>query len=160
MADTCCEYEFGELTVNADDVMNGDGDGLVLDQEGGVTGLDGAPIRSQVDPRGQTDGGIVHTKHFGPRTIVFKGVVKIGSVENRQSEEYRDALMAVEAATIAALEAELNTESPLTWTPSGLGPHTIDASYGTEGGEIQFSGPMLDPEFTFTLIASDPTIAS
>lgn len=156
MADLCCEYTYAGLTIN--DATEGV-DRLVVDANGEITGLDGAPIRSQIDPRGRTDGGIVHTKLFAARIVVFKGYAEVQSVENRLTAEYREAMMALQSSVIAALEAQLNTESPLVWTPAGLTTHTLQASYGIVGGEIQFSGLMIDADFTFTLVASDPTIA-
>jgi len=155
VADQCCEYTYVGLTIN--DETEGT-DRLALDESGGVTGLDGAPIRAQIDPKGQIDGSIVHPKLFAGRIIVFKGVVDIRTVEDRMTAAYRAALMTFEAAVISALEGTLNTESALAWTPSGGSAQSINASYGIEGGEIVFSGSMIDPEFTFTLIASDPEI--
>lgn len=154
--DTCCVYTYSSLTFN--EAL--DTPSLWLAEEDGVVGLDGAPIRSQVDPKGQADGGIVHTKHFGPRIVTFNCFVYIPEelVADRQTVEYRTEVVAVESAVVSALEALLNTESELAWTPAGLGEHTLQASYGTDGGHVQFSGSMVDRTCTFTLIASDPTI--
>jgi hypothetical protein len=130
----------------------------VLDEDG-VTGLDGAPIRSQIDPRGQISGGIVHNKFFGPRIITFKGFVNIQSVPVAQTATYFAAVNAVEAAVIAALEAALNSASNLAWTPTGQSAKTLSCTYGTVGGEIAFGGTMLQKTWTFQLVAEDPDIA-
>jgi hypothetical protein len=153
VADLCCVYTFAGITIN-----DFDSDGLVLGDDG-VTGLDGAPIRSQVDPRGQIDGGIVHTKFFGPRIITFNGFVNIQSVPIVQSAIYFEALNDVEAAVVAALEGALNTPSNLAWTPTGQAARTLSCTYGTTGGEIAFAGSMLEKTFTFQLVAEDPEIS-
>lgn len=155
MADTCCAYTVAGITINASS-----GDCLHTDfEEGEIAGLDGAPIRSQVDDQGQSDGGIVFQKFKGPRIITFSGRVLIRSVTMGNPEGYAAAIYAVEAASIAALESFLNSSTTLSWTPSGASARSISVTYGTEGGEIQFSGNMLDKRFQFSLIAADPTIS-
>lgn len=155
MADTCAVYTLGSLTINATT-----GDTLLTDFEGGeITGLDGAPIRSQIDPQGQSDGGIVFHKFFGPRIITFAGAVAIRSQENIQSSLYIQAVNTVEAAAISALEGILNTPTSLAWTPTGGSAKSILVTYGTDGGEIEFFGNMLEKRFHFTLVAADPTIS-
>lgn len=130
----------------------------MIDDQGGIEGLDGAPIRAQIDPRGQISGGIVHTKFFGPRIITFNGVVYIQSVVDRQSGAAMAAVMAVELAVISALETQLNSATNLSWTPSGGSGQSISCTYGTDGGEIKFTGTMLEKRFTFSLVAADPDI--
>lgn len=155
MADTCCAYTVAGITINATS-----GDCLFTDFENGsIVGLDGAPIRAQIDPQGQSDGGIAHPKFFGPRIITFGGKVLIRSVDLTNRETYAAAVNAVENAVIAALEGALNSPTTLAWTETGGGSHSISVTYGTEGGEIQFSGNMIDRSFTFTLLAENPTIS-
>jgi hypothetical protein len=155
MADTCCTYTFGSLTVNPSS-----GDGLTTDfEEGQILGLDGAPVRKQIDPQGQSDGGIVHPAFFGARIIQFQGKVLITSVpEGAPALTYAAAVNVVEAAAVAALEAQLNSAATLAWTPTGGSGKSISCTYGTPGGEIQFSGNMVDRKFQFTLVAANPTI--
>ena len=154
MADTCCVYTVAGITINATS-----GDCLHTDfEEGEIAGLDGAPIRKQIDPQGQSSGGIVHEAFFGPRVITFSGKVLIRSVASG-GEAYAEAVYAVEAASISALESFLNSSTTLAWTPSGAGARSISVTYGIEGGEIQFSGNMLDKRFQFSLVASNPTIS-
>lgn len=154
MADTCCEYSIAGITIN--DVG---ADCLLTDfDEGDIQGLDGAPIRSQIDPQGQQSGGIVHSKFLGARIITFTGKVSIVSVDGSEPL-YAAAVNAVESAAVSALEGILNTPSTLSWTPTGGGGRSISVTYGTEGGEIKFSGNMLDRRFTFTLVAASPTIS-
>lgn len=155
MADTCCVYTFGSLTVNA-----ATGDTLHTDFEGGdIQGLDGAPIRKQIDPEGQSSGGIVHPAFFGPRIITFTGKILIRSQTSPGSTAYIGAVNAVIAAAKSALEAQLNSATTLSWTETGGSAHSISCTYGTEGGEFQTSGNMLEKSFSFTLVAANPTIS-
>jgi hypothetical protein len=156
MADYCCEYTFAGITIN-----NDTGDTLIIGDDGEIVGLDGAPLRSQVDPQGQSDGGIVHPKFFGPRVIAFAGEILIRSVQFEETVPYITAINTLEAAVIIALEGARNSASNLAWTPTGLSARTISCTYGTPGGEIQFSG-MMQPgvrKFAFSLIAAEPTIS-
>lgn len=156
MADTCTIYSVAGITINCHT-----GDCLHTDfDEGEILGLDGAPIRKQIDPQGQSDGGIVHPAFFGARIITFRGKVLIRSVDLGNREDYAAAVNTVEAASIAALEGFLNTTTTLQWTPTGsVGLKSITVTYGTEGGELQFTGNMIDRRFSFTLVASNPTIS-
>jgi len=155
MADTCCVYTVGSLTIN-----NSTGNTLFLDfDEGEVAGLDGAPIRRQIDPQGQSDGGIVHNAFYGPRIITFSGAVLIRTVGIEDRTGWAAAVNAVESASVSALQAILNSPTNLAWTPTGGSGKTISVEYGTEGGEIQFFGNMLDKRFTFSLVAANPTIS-
>lgn len=156
MADTCCTYTFGSLTVNASS-----GDCLFTDfEDGTILGLDGAPIRKQIDPQGQSSGGIVHTAFYGARIIQFQGKVLIRSVaEGAPALTYAAAVNVVEAAAVSALQAQLNSATNLAWTPTGGSGKTISCTYGVPGGEIQFSGNMVDRRFQFSLVAADPTIS-
>lgn len=82
----------------------------------------------------------------------------IRSQTGSNREDYAAAVNAVEAAAIAAFEGILNTDSSLAWTPTGGSAKSISVRYGTDGGEIQFSGNMIDRGFTFSLYAANPTI--
>lgn len=157
MADTCCTYTFGSLTVNPSS-----GNGLTTDfEEGNIAGLDGAPVRKQIDPQGQQSGGIVHTAFYGARIITFTGKVFIDPdvVPDVASTAYVAAVNAVESAAVSALQAQLNSATNLAWTPTGGSGKTISCTYGVPGGEIQFSGNMIDRRFSFSLVAADPTIS-
>lgn len=155
MADTCVPYAVAGITINA-----ATGDCLHTDfDEGEILGLDGAPIRRQIDPQGQTDGGLQHTARFGPRIITFRGKVLIRTQDGSNREDFAAAVYAVEAAAVAALEAFLNADTTLAWTPNGAGAKSISVRYGTEGGEFQTSGNMIDRRFQFSLYAANPTIS-
>lgn len=154
MADTCTSYSLAGITINASS-----GDCLFTDfEDGDIQGLDGAPVRKQIDPQGQSDGGIVHPAFLGPRIITFSGRVLIRTVDLGNKEDYAAAVNVVEAAAVSALEGILNGGGTLSWTPNGGSAKSLSVSYGTEGGEIRFSGNMIDRKFTFTLVAANPTI--
>ena len=156
MADTCCPYTIAGITINATS-----GDCLTTDfEEGQILGLDGAPIRKQIDPQGQSEGGIVHPAFLGARIITFQGKVLIRSVAaGALPTTYAAAVNVVEAAVTSALEGILNGGGTLAWTPTGGGARSIGVSYGVPGGEFQPTGNMVDRRFSFTLVAADPTIS-
>lgn len=156
MADLCCPYTFGGITINSTTPGT---DRLILG-ENGVVGLDGAPIRAEIDDQGQSDGGIVHPKLYAARIITFTGFCHIQSAPKStdSTSSYVAALNALEAAVISALEAKLNTADTLSWTPYGQSARSLSCTYGTQGGEIKFGGVMLEKTFEFTLVAEDPTI--
>ena len=158
MADPCCQYTFAGVKVN-DTTANANR--LMIGDDGEITGLDGRPIRAEIDPQGQSDGGIVHPKLYGPRIITFSGEVHIQTTTPADLTAYLTAMNTLEAAVISALEGQLNTEANLTWTPTGGSGKTIACTYGIEGGEVQFSGAIFPGErkFTFTLVADNPVIS-
>ena len=148
MADLCCAYTIAGQTLNPSS-----GDGLYVG-ENGIVGLDGRPIRAEVDEKGRADGGIVHIpKYFGPRAVGFSGIVGIKSVAVSPNSAYFAAVNAVENAWVAALEGILNTPSTLAWTEHGGSPQSLTVTYGIQGGEIQFAGSMMQKTFRFVLIA-------
>ena len=130
---------------------------LMTDYEDGeILGLDGAPIRRQIDPQGQSDGGIFFNAFFGPRIITFTG--KVAIVTTADPLALWAAINTLESATISALESQRNSAANLTWTPTGGSGKTLSCYYGVPGGEIQFSGNLNDRKFTFQLVAYNPTI--
>lgn len=159
MADYCCPYTFAGVTINHAGETT---DTLLIDEDGEIVGLDGAPIRAEIDDQGVSHGGIVFEKFFGARIIRFTGLVDIRSADPvNERTAYITAMNVYEAAVIAAFEGALNMASALAWTPTGGSARSISCTYGNQGGEIQFSGPMLPDErrFQFTLVAADPTIS-
>lgn len=164
MADTCATFNFGSVVVNPDPTT----DGLQTTDEGDVQGLDGAPITGQIDPKGAAagaSGSIVQNKALRGRVIVFTGFVHIGTEITEEGGTpnvgaIRQKTVAVEKAVVAALEALLNTPTALTWTDAEGDSFSITATYGTEGGEITFSGPMLNRAYSFTLVTETPTISA
>lgn len=155
MADTCCAYAVAGITINATT-----GDCLHTDwDDGDIQGLDGAPVRKQIDLLGQTNGGLVQPAFFAPRIITFSGRVLIRTVEPSDKTAYVGAVNAVIDGAVTALQSFLNSTTTLAWTETGGGAHSITVTYGTEGGEFQSSGPMLDKKWSFTLVAADPTIS-
>lgn len=147
-------YTVAGLTINATS-----GDCLFTDwTDGDVQGLDGAPVRKQIDPKGQTSGGIVQIGLLGPRIITFSGIVLVRTVDPGDPLGFAAAVNAVTEGARTTLEGFVNASTTLAWTPNGMAAHSISVTYGTEGGEFQTSGPMLQKKFSFTLVAADPTI--
>lgn len=155
MADLCCAYTFAGVIINNPAVG---ADRLILGEDG-VTGLDGAPIRCEIDDEGQGDGGLFFPRFYSARIITFKGFCHIQSVTVEMNTPYYTALNNLEAAVTAALQGQLNSAASLTWTPTGGSGKSISCYYGNTGGEIQFGGSMLEKTFEFTLVAYNPTIS-
>ena len=103
MADLCCVYSYAGININASS-----GDCLILGEDG-VTGLDGRPIRAEIDDQGQSDGGLFFPRFYGARIITFKGFCQIRSVTVEMNAPYYTALNALEAGVISALEGQLNS---------------------------------------------------
>jgi uncharacterized protein len=100
-----------------------------------------------------------HPAFFGPRIITFSGKVLIRSQTGSNREDYAAAVNVVEAAAISAFQGILNSDSSLAWTPTGGSGKSISVRYGVDGGELQFSGNMIERSFTFSLYAANPTIS-
>lgn len=159
MADLCVMYTYSSVKIN--DTTAGANRLITSSDKGSITGLDGAPVRSQVDMLAQTDGGDVHTKFYAPRIITFQGEVQIQTAAPEDQTAWLTAMNTLEAAVVAALQAQLNSATTLSWTPTGLAGRSLSATYGVPGQEIQFSGPPLVGQrtFSFSLIAASPTIS-
>lgn len=161
MADRCCQYTYAGITVNGALTTNT----LLItdDASTGWTGLDGAPIRRQVDPLGLVDGGDSQPAWRGARVITGNFVVFVGTHASHDpytdKTDYLSKLITYQKAIISALEAQLNSASNLTWTDSAGAGRSISCLYGTEGGEVQFGGTFEEPTCTFTLLAENPTIS-
>ena len=103
MADLCCVYSYAGININATS-----GDCLILGEDG-VTGLDGRPIRAEIDDQGQSDGGLFFPRFYGARIITFKGFCQIRSVTVEMNAPYYTALNALEAGVTSALEGQLDS---------------------------------------------------
>jgi len=161
VADRCATYTYAAVTINGDP----DTDTLVISDDASdeITGLDGAPVRRQVDPLAGQNGGDSQPARLGHRVIGFKGRVHIGTQPdkdpNRDPAGYNTKLVTLQKAIVAALEAQLNSATTLAWTDATGDSRSISAMYGVPGGEIVFGGTRDDPTFQFSLVAENPTIA-
>lgn len=153
MADLACVYT---LTTPGGTIAFNDGDLKTLDDLywiSEIEGLDGAPIRSQVDNAPQAHGGIVHTAWKGPRQITMQGAIIVQSipfgaaclpVRNEMEEDLR-----------VALESIIQADGTLAWTPSGGSAssltvrHNIQLDYSPQENYVIMG-------FVFGLIAADP----
>lgn len=159
MADIAVQYDLvapGPLTISFNDsqidqfnLLGGPDEFYIAN----ITGLDGAPLRTPVDNRPQTDGGLVHAFFKGPRRIAVEGALMIRST--RVQNAIRIIRNDMEASLIAALDAIKDADGTLSWTVQLSGGP--DARSLTVRNEIpvEFSGIELKT-FTFGLIAADP----
>jgi hypothetical protein len=133
------------------------GAGLILfNQELGDTyvndpqqcsGLDQAPIRSNVDQRPQTHGGIIHPSFYDARHITLTGTLL---VRNGTSEAAQIAgRQLLEDNLIVALDSILNTDGTLSWSGRSL---TVRCDI-----PVTYTGAFLK-NYQFGLVAADPTI--
>lgn len=123
MADLACVYT---LSTPGGTIRFNDGDLKTLDDLywiANIAGLDGAPIRAQVDNAPQAHGGIVHTFWKGPRHVTMEGSILIQSVpwggfclveRNEMEDDLR-----------VALESTVQSSGTLSWTPAGQSAHTL-----------------------------------
>ena len=157
--DRCAVYTYAGLTFNGAATT----DTMVIpdDASFGISGLDGAPIRRQVDDNPQADGGDGHTAWFGARIIEFKLRPFIGTTTNPDDPldpNYWSKYMTLQDAVKAALEAQLNSNSTLAWTQANGNAQSISAMYGMPGGHLRFGGDLKNPTCEFTLVALTPAI--
>lgn len=118
MADLATTYT---LTTSGGTIVFNDGDLGTTDDLywiASIEGLDGAPIRAQVDNAPQAHGGIVHTFWKGPRHVTIEGSILIQSVPwGGYCLPQRNAM---EDDLRIALESIIQTDGTLSWTPAGL----------------------------------------
>lgn len=159
--DRCCTYTYASLTFNGAETT----DTMVIpdDASFGIFGLDGAPIRRQVDDNPQADGGDGHTAWLGARIITAKLRPFIGTTAGKPDDmfasDYWSKYMTLQDAVINALEGQLNSPTNLAWTPANGTPRSISCYYGMPGGEVRFGGDLANPTCEFTLIAMSPGIS-
>jgi hypothetical protein len=152
VTDPCAEYTvFGSLIVNQ-------GDGTVDrlwtgETENAITGLDGRPLRQQVDLGGQFSGVHLQDAYWDAREIVFQGIVQIVTADYWEDiSGYREALMDLEAAWVSAWDSALDTTFNLTFTPAGQSGQSIAVKLFNP--PLQFGGTLFEPTFTFGLISA------
>jgi hypothetical protein len=109
------------------------------------SGLDQAPIRSNVDQRPQTHGGIIHPSFYDARHITRVLVARSGATETGQVATRQT----LEDDLIAALDSILNTDGTLAWSSRSLTVRCdIPANY---------TGAYLK-NYQFGLVAANPAI--
>lgn len=153
MADLACRYT---LTTPVGDIVFNDGDLHTRDDLywiSEIEGLDGPPIRSQVDNAPQADGGIVHTAWKAARQITMQGAILIQSVpwgaaclaeRNAMEKELREAL-----------ESIIRANGTLSWTPEGDSLHTLTVRHNIQLNYDPQEGYLI-MGFVFGLIAANP----
>lgn len=168
-SDPCATYTYSTVVQNPDPATVDAGDVILIVKT--ITGLDGAPIRASADNKGLTDGTNLYLgtsprrRFYAGRVVTFAGEVVYvktpgGSLDlvNFADAAVRTAFNTLEAAVVAALQAQLNTATALTWTPEGLTAHSLSCAYGNPGGEIQFAGDLPNRTYQFTLVSESAAI--
>lgn len=121
-----------------------------------IDGLDGAPLRAQIDNAPQADGGIVHTFWKGPRHINIQGDIIIQSVPFGSNclAERND----MEEALRVVLEEIIRADGTLTWTPLGQGTGGQRSLTVRNDVPLDFSptNNYITQGFTFGLVAANP----
>lgn len=151
MADLVCVYT---LTTPGGTIRFNDGDLHTHDDLywiATIGGLDGAPIRAQVDNAPQAHGGIVHTFWKGPRHITFDGAILIQSVPWGGS--CIEEMNGMEDDLRVALESTLQSSGTLSWTPAGDSAHSLTVRNEIPVEYSPQEGYMIR-QFTFGLVSA------
>lgn len=163
MADPCATYTFGGLTINGGE----DTDTLITPSYDNIQGLDGAPVRRQIDPASQTDGDLnLQGEFFAGRVITFSGEIHIGTMGGSITADaatmalFLNKVVTLQKAVVAACEAQFASSASLAWTDAAGAARSITCFYGLPGQVIEFGGSTpLTPTFqNLTLWAPSPTI--
>lgn len=101
---------WGTITFNA---ATGDQYRLSTDS----TGLDGAPLRTQVDDAPQTDGGLVHNFYKGARHVTLIGQLRV--ISTTVPASVIAARNTLEDNLIAACESIIRADGTLSFTRTG-----------------------------------------
>lgn len=143
--DLCVEYAVGaSLKLNE----GGPSGTTTTIRPTAIRGLDGRPIRRTIWPQGASDGGILGTGRFGARLIQFEGQIIVYSAGELITPvdsltTYLTGVNTLVDAWVSGLEALINSNFTLAWTPTGLGADSLTCRYGYEGAEFQ-SVPSAD----------------
>lgn len=130
-------------------VFNGTAAPTYLNDPSVCSGLDGAPARATIDDKPVSHGGIWHRFFKAAREVTLGGLLRVDSIPD---------LNTLEAALDAACESIFEDPSvtgTYEWTPTGSTLHSI-----TVRCDIlpTYSGPAYNKQYTFGLVAVDPTI--
>jgi hypothetical protein len=161
MADPCATYTFGSVTINGAETT----DTLITPDFDSISGLDGAPVRRQIDPVSQSSGDLnLQGEFFAGRVIVFKGILHIGTLGGGTVDPtnplWIQKIITLQKAVVAACEAQLSSSASLAWTDSAGASRSITCFYGLPGQTISFGGSIGNPTFDgLTLWAPNPTIS-
>lgn len=115
------------------------------------SGLDMAPIRSSVDDKSQTNGGIVHPMFYGARHVTLSGTLVIRSASTAAGVV--TARGTLEQGLITKLASIMNADGTYAWDEGGT-TRTITVRCDQP---ILFSGG-FQKTYVFGLVAASPTI--
>lgn len=116
----------------------------------GIRGIDGAPLRTPQDDKPQAHGGLVHNFWKAARHVVIEGEYLVQST--RVDTTVQTIRNQMDADLFAALEAIIQANGTLAWTPLGQGGRSLTVRY-----EVPLETDGVEQKtFTFGLIAADP----
>lgn len=118
-----------------------------------IQGLDGAPLRTPIDNRPQTDGGLVHPFFNGPRLITIEGALMVRSTTTQ--DQKRIIRNDMEADLISALDSIKDADGTLDWTVELTGGPDARTLIVRNNIPVEFRGIELKT-FTFGLVAAVP----
>jgi hypothetical protein len=122
-----------------------------------IKGLDGAPLRTPIDNRPQTDGGLVHPFFKGPRLITVEGALMIRST--RVQNSIREIRNQMEHDLRAALDTIYNADGTLSWTIQLADDGPVSYSVTVRNNiPVEYTGIELKT-FVFGLVAANPALA-
>lgn len=127
-------------------------DGLFIDDEGSIDGLDDPEVRDTVKWSPQTDGQYVGPNFLAGYRPTFNGICIVNSFDiYTQCDEYRAAMVAIELDTRTKLRSILGGGGSLSWDGRTLSNVSYDSA-------VLFPGPMLKHRFIFGLASPDSDI--
>lgn len=116
----------------------------------GIRGLDGAPMRTPQDDKPQAHGGLVHKFWKGARHIVIEGEYLVQST--RVDNTVQTIRNGMDATLFSALEAIIQADGTLAWTPAGQAARSLTVRY-----EVPLETDGVEQKtFTFGLYAANP----
>lgn len=119
------------------------------------TGLVDDTVRSNVDDKAQTDGGIVHPAFLGPRHIVLAGMLYVTSASTDSGIVQARNTLAVNLKTV--LQTILRADGTLSYTPSGGSSKSVTVRYDVGATFSRRQGIIYG--FAFGLVAANPVWA-
>lgn len=145
MADLCDVYTLGTNDI----VFNADTGDTWLIQD--LQGLDGAPIRREIEDNPQAPGKLLYPAFLDARIITFEGTLLIRSVEPEDIDGYAAAQQALDDTASAYSDSSINTDRTLAWSGGSIDVRSHLPYQSRPDGR--------ERKFIWVFIAADPTIS-
>jgi hypothetical protein len=143
------DITFNHTGIDMFNMLGGDDEYYITNAKG----LDMPPLRTPMDNRPQTHGGLVHRFFKGPRHITIEGALMIRST--RIQDSIRTIRNDMEEELRTALESIIDADGTLSWTPqltAGPDPRSLTVRCEIP---LEFDGIELKT-FLFGLVAANP----